>query len=273
MTMRLARLVLWLYVASHVALGLAFLIVPTTAAGLFPWPLPPLAARFMGSLFLAGAACGAVNIALGQSRGLTVVALVGVGNLLIAAAGILAVDAAGITIWMALWLAWFIGVAIVLIAIAVPSLARLADVPVPMPPSLRRYFRIHLAVVLPVGVVMFVFPVWAQPIWPWAMSPANIRLLGAFFLGAALISFWCQRQASWQTVLPTLALYAVFATAATVASVIHFNLFEPGRIITWVFFALYVFVASGAWYFLARYPSSGVRSRSSPGEGDQGGKA
>jgi hypothetical protein len=37
--------------------------------------------------------------------------------------------------------------------------------------------------------------------------------------------------------------------------VIHFSLFEPGRLITGVFFALYVFVASGAWYFLARYPA------------------
>jgi hypothetical protein len=47
----------------------------------------------------------------------------------------------------------------------------------------------------------------------------------------------------------------VFATAATVASVIHFNLFEPSRLITWVFFALYIFVATGGWYFLTRYPA------------------
>jgi hypothetical protein len=253
MTMRRARLVLWLYVASHVALGLLFLIVPTTAAGLFPWPLPPLAARFMGSLFLAGAACGAVNIRLGEGRGLTVLALVAIGNLLIVATGILAVDTSGITTGMALWLAWFVGVAIALLAVAFLSVPGLADVPIPMPRSLRRYFRIHLAIVLPVGVAMFLFPVWAQPIWPWAMAPVNIRLLGAFFAGAALISFWGQRQASWHTVLPTLALYAVFATAATVASLIHFGLFEPSRLITWVFFALYVFVASGGWYFLTRY--------------------
>jgi len=247
--------VLWPYVASHVALGLLFFIVPTTAAGLFPWPLPPLAARFMGSLFLAGAACGAVNIWLGEGRGLIVLALVAVGNLLIASTGLLALAATGITTGMALWLAWFIGVAIALLAIAVPSVAGLADEPSPMPSSLRRYFRIHLAVVLPVGVAMFVFPLWAQPIWPWAMAPVNIRLLGAFFLGAALISFWSQRQASWHTVLPTLALYAVFASAATVASLIHFGLFEPGRLITWLFFALYIFVATGGWYFLTRYPA------------------
>ena len=255
MTAWRGRLVLSLYVAAHVALGLLFLIVPTTAAGLFPWPLPPLAARFMGALFLAGAACGAVNIWLGASRGLNVLALVAVGNLLIAAAGILAVQASGITTGLALWLAWFIGVAIALLAVALLSVAGLADVPIPMPKSLRRYFRIHLAVVLPVGVAMFVFPLWAQPIWPWAMAPVNIRLLGAFFLGAALISIWCQRQASWHTVLPTLALYAVFASAATVASLIHFGLFEPGRLVTWMFFALYVFVACGGWYFLIRYPA------------------
>ena len=266
MKRRGVRVALWLYVVSHVALGLAFFLDPTAAAGLFPWPLPPLAARFMGSLFLGGAAAGAVCIALGPSRGQAVLALVAVGDLLIATTGILAVDASGITTAMALWLAWFIGVAIALLAVAFLSVAGLTDVPVPMPRSLRRYFRIHLAVVLPVGLAMFLFPAWAQPIWPWAMAVVNIRLLGAFFAGAALISFWGQRQTSWHTVLPTLALYAVFASAATVASVIHFSLFDPGRPITWVFFALYLVVAFGGWYFLVRYPAamtSWSRSRAS----------
>lgn len=244
------------YTVLNVVLGVAFLVIPAVAAAIFPWPLPPLAARFMGSLFLAGAACGSVNIALGVSRGLTVLALMAVGDLLIAATGVLALGEIGLTSQMLWWLGLFVGVAAVLLLTVVPAVRGLPDVPVPMPGSLRRYFRIHLCVVLPVGLAMFLFPVWAQPLWPWAMTPINVRLLGAFFAGAALTSFWCQRQRSWHSVVPTLALYAVFASAATVASVIHFGLFDAGRLATWAFFALYVFVAVGGWYFLAGYPAA-----------------
>jgi hypothetical protein len=253
---RATRLVLWLYVALNIGLGAWFLLVPTSAAGIFPWPLPPLGARFMGALFLAGAACAYTGLALGASRGLMVLALVAVGDMLIAATGLLALDQVAMSSAMAIWLALFIGVAAVLLAVVLPAVPAAATGGPPIvTPSLRRYFRIHLCVVLPVGIAMFVAPVWAQPIWPWAMTPINIRLLGAFFAGAAIISFWCQRQGSWTDVLPALALYAVFASAATVASVVHFGLFAPERVITWVFFALYLFVAAGAWFWLATYPA------------------
>jgi len=48
----------------------------------------------------------------------------------------------------------------------------------------------------------------------------------------------------------------VFAGAATVSSLIHFGLFEPGRLITWMFFELYLLVSTGAWYFLIRYQAA-----------------
>jgi len=59
-------------------------------------------------------------------------------------------------------------------------------------------------------------------------------------------------QKNWQAIQPLVGLYAVFTTFATIASIIHFRLFNPARIATWAFFALYVFVAIGAWFFLAR---------------------
>jgi hypothetical protein len=251
------RIVLSAYVALNVVLGAWFLLAPMSAAAIFPWPVAPLAARFMGSLFLAGAACGLVNLLLGPSRGLMVLALVAAGDLLIASVGLLALDQIAPTGGSLAWFALFVVVAILLLATVVPAVRGLPDAPVATPRSLRRYFRIHLAVVLPVGLAMFLVPAWAQGIWPWTLSPINVRLLGAFFVGAAVISLWSQAQASWHTVLPALALYAVFASAATIAAVVHRDLFDPARIVTWVFFALYVFVAAGAWWFLVRYPWTG----------------
>ena len=45
---------------------------------------------------------------------------------------------------------------------------------------------------------------------------------------------------------PTLAVYATFTWLALPAVAVHFGLFDPARLATWVFLALYVFVAIGA---------------------------
>ena len=241
-------------------LGIAFFLFPKESATLWPWMFPPLAARFMGSLFIGGAVCSAVNLRLGKSHGVFVMALMGVGDSLIALTGVFAIGEIGLTPALILWLAFFFGTALLLIAAALLAARGMPEAEgIAKPRSLRRFFLIHLAVVLPVGLTMFFIPLWAQPLWPWMMSPINVRFLGAFFLGAAFISMWCLRQRSWLTVLPALALYAAFATTATVASLIHFSLFNPARITTWAFFGLYVFVAAGSWYFwwrFSRVPSS-----------------
>jgi len=99
---------------------------------------------------------------------------------------------------------------------------------------------------------MYLGPGLAQHLWPWPLSPVNVRLLGAFFVGASILSIWSLRQRYWQAIRPLVTLYAVFTTLATLASILHFSLFSPGRIATWAFFALYLFVALGAWSFLVR---------------------
>jgi len=44
-----------------------------------------------------------------------------------------------------------------------------------------------------------------------------------------------------------------FVVIASVARTSARPLFNPARMITWAFFALYIFVAGGAWFFLARF--------------------
>jgi hypothetical protein len=44
-----------------------------------------------------------------------------------------------------------------------------------------------------------------------------------------------------------------FATLALIASFLHFNQFDPGRTVTWVFVALYAVVALGAWLAMLLY--------------------
>jgi hypothetical protein len=212
-----------------------------------------LAARFVGSLFLGGAASSLV--CLRYERGLFAMVLLAVGDALIALCGLLGIASIGFTPKMIGFLVAFLGFASLLTLAVVPAMNRAADAQgTQVTRALRGFFLVHLLVVLPVGASMVFLPSWARPLWPWQMAPVNVRLIGSFFFGAAFISLWALRQHFREPLRPVLALYALFASLATIASLIHFKLFDPARATTWAFFALYVFVAGGSWLFWSRLP-------------------
>lgn len=254
------RGILWLHTVVMGIAGFLFFVFPRESATLWPWLLAPLAARFMGSLFLGGAACSLACLRSRDDRGLFAMLLLAAGDALIALSGLLGVASIGVTPRMIGFLVFFTGTA-VLLALTVRQAIGTSSAGIPVGRALRGFFVIHLLVVLPVGVSMFVFPSWTQPLWPWQMTPINVRLIGSFFLGAAFISAWALRQRSAEPLLPVLALYAFFASLATTASLIHFNLFDPARTATWAFFALYLFVAGGSalfWWQISRTRASSV---------------
>jgi hypothetical protein len=252
-----ARVVLWVHTLAMGVAGALFFLLPQEGAALWPWTLPPLAARFMGALFFGGAACSLVFLWRRESRGWFVLVLLGIGDLLIAMSGVLGIREIGLNAATLRFLAFF-GVFALLLATAALAIRHEAAgaAPGPVSPALRAFFFIHLLVVLPVGASMFFLPGWAQPLWPWRMTPINVRLIGSFFLGAAFISFWALRHRHVQSLVAVLALYAVFATLATLAAWLHFALFDPARPVTWAFFALYVFVAAGSALFLLQLARS-----------------
>jgi hypothetical protein len=233
--------------------GLALYLLPREAAALWPWTLPPLAARFMGSWFLGGAACSLVFLRARDGRGVFVLVLLALGDALIASAGLLGIREVGPTPAMLGFLAFFTVAAVLLTVTALPVAGASARADgTPRTRGLRAFFVIHLLVVLPVGTAMLFFPGWAQPLWAWKMAPINVRLIGSFFFGAAFISAWAARQRAIESLRPTLVLYAMFSTAATIAALLHFDLFDAARRVTWLFFALYVFVAVGSGVLLWR---------------------
>lgn len=244
---------LWLHTLIAALAGFCLYLFPKTFSSLWPWALPPLAARFMGSLFLGGAFCTLLAALSSEPLPVDGPSLLGLGYLLIASVGLLEMSATGLTLKMTAWLAAFIAMALLFgVLLILGHQASRQENQSHLPRDLRVYFKIHLAVVLPVGLSMYLLPALAQKLWPWNLSIVNVRLLGAFFVGASILSIWCLRQKSWHDVQPLVGLYAVFTTLATVASILHFSLFNPARLVTWLFFALYLFVGVGAWYFLGR---------------------
>jgi len=263
-----ARGILLLHTLATGAAGVLFWVFPGESATVWPWPLPPLAVRFVGSLFLGGAACSLVCLRSREDRGLFAMVLLAVGDALIALSGLLDIASIGFTPRMIGFLVSFLGFASLLTLAVVPEMNRAADARgTRVTRALRGFFVIHLLVVLPVGASMYFLPSWAQPLWPWQMTPINVRLIGSFFFGAAFISLWALRQHSSEPLRPVLALYALFASLATIASLIHFKLFDPARATTWAFFALYVFVAGGSWLFWSQIPRESSRPPPRPPAG------
>jgi hypothetical protein len=101
--------------------------------------------------------------------------------------------------------------------------------------------------VAPVGLLMYLAPEVAQRFWPWTLPPINVRLIGSIFVATAVLTLWALRQRAWEEVRPRVVAGGMFATLALIASLLHFDLFDPGRLVTWLFVALYAIVAAGAW--------------------------
>jgi hypothetical protein len=254
MRIQLIKIGLWLHTSIVTLAGISLFLYPNKFSPLWPWALPPLAARFMAALLVGGGVCTILAALSPEPLPVEGPALLGLGDLLIVTVGLLDIGETGLNGRMIIWLAVFIGAALLLWALLLlrgPQISQMNDRWL-LTRGMRIYFLIHLAVALPVGLTMYLSPALGKQLWPWGLSLVNVRLLGAFFVGASILSIWILRQRSWQAIQPLVGLYAVFTTLATLASIIHFSLFNPGSVVTWIFFALYIFVALGAWFFLGR---------------------
>ena len=249
------KIALWLHTMITFITGSCLYLLPKSFSPMiWPWELPPLASRFMGSLLIGGAVCTALAALGGDPLPVEAPALLGLGDLLILSVGLMDIEQIGLTPRMLAWVTAFLGTMLLLWTLLPLRGRRSSEGKNQWSPSrgLRTYFVIHLCAVIPVGLTMYLVPELAERLWPWSLSIVNVRLLGAFFVGASILSIWSIRQRSWKDIRPVLGLYAVFTTLATLASIIHLTLFNPERIITWLFFALYLFVAIGAWYFILK---------------------
>ena len=96
------------------------------------------------------------------------------------------------------------------------------------------------------GLTMFLLPgPSGQTYWPWPLTPLVARYLGGLFIGIAVGAALCARSTEWSQVRLLFPPGLTFTGLSLVATTIHFASFNPARVATWLFFALYgaVFVA------------------------------
>ena len=250
MTTSTVRAILWLHTLIAGATGAALFLFPAIAGSYWPWPLPGLAARFVGALLL-GAAIDS-GLTAGARDELPVVGSLLMGLVLyglIGLTGVLALGALGASNGLLAWIALLGAVALGFGGLLATRVDTRRDRNRARPQSrfLRGLLWLDFTLVAPVGLLMYLAPEVAQRFWPWALPPINVRLIGSIFVATAALSLWALRQRTWEEVAPRVVAGGTFATLALIASFLHFNLFDPGRLLTWLFVAIYAIVAAGAW--------------------------
>jgi hypothetical protein len=187
-------------------------------------------------------------------------AAMGVGTLLVPLTGFITGD---VDRYMPLLLA----LTVLFGALAVANVALARSAPTrgswgPMTRPYATYFALHLALVIPVGIALYAAPEAMADVAPWPLSPVNVRLLSGVVLASAPLSVMALLDRDWAAVYPIAASHAVFVTLATAAMVIHFDLFDPARIRTWFFLALYVAAAIASTMAFVRATQARARTTS-----------
>ena len=244
------RTILWLHTLVAGAAGAALYLFPATAGSFWPWPLPALAARFVGALLLGAAIDTGLTAAARDERSVVGALLMGLVLYgLIGLTGVLALGTLGASNGLLAWIALFGVLALGFGGLLATRVDEPRDRTRTRPQSsfLRGLLWLDFALVAPVGLLMYLAPDVAQRFWPWNLPPINVRLIGSIFVATAGLTLWALRQHTWEAVGPSVAAGGTFATLALIASFLHFNLFDPGRPVTWLFVVVYAIVAAGAW--------------------------
>lgn len=118
---------------------------------------------------------------------------------------------------------------------------------------LRAVTWLEVVILAWAGAGLLFYPPVAQGVWPWSLTPLNMRYLGALYL-AALVAAWLQaRSGRWSPSRVVTTMIFVFTLVVTVLSFVHRDRFDSGRIETWIWFVLYIGVCVNAGVHLWLY--------------------
>jgi hypothetical protein len=230
------------------------LFLPAEIDQFLPFKVPPLHARFIGAMYIAGAAMmlmAAASNAWPAVRVVTVILAVWTGVLGIVS--LLHLDVFDWR-WRPTWFWWFayiwfpIGAAF--IAWNQRHETGHADKP-PLSPLLRRFLLVQgtVAVVLALGLLLA--PSTMIRLWPWGITPLLTQVYSAPFLAYGVGSLYTARQHGWDEARIPVIATLVLTSVAFVTSFLHLNLFNAANPSTWLWFCGLGLAASGLAAFVA----------------------
>lgn len=205
---------------------------PAQVARALPWTVPPMHARFIASMYLAGMLAMFLSLAARHAAAVRIpLVLASCWTGLLLLVSMLELDAFDFSrpqvwFWMGaylvypLWGAW--------LAHRGPS-AEHAD----------RNDAALLAIAALcalLGVALLVAPSHMTPAWPWKVSPLLAHIYAGPFLAYAICAVLLAREARPEARRIGLASMLAFALLALFASWLHMGLFSPERLASWLWF-------------------------------------
>ncbi len=201
--------------------------IPDRVDKAIPWLVPPLHARFLGSMYLSGAAFMLGDLARRYAEVRVVVPAIAIwtGMLFIVSLFHLGeFDYSRVQVWI-----WFAAYLIYpLIAVWLTWRHRGEHEPL-AGPELPRWARSYVLaqgiVVTLLALALLLVPNLMLAAWPWKITPLLAQLYSAPFLSYGLSSLILGRQQTWSEIRVAVIATLVFVAGVLLASIIHRELF------------------------------------------------
>ncbi len=123
---------------------------------------------------------------------------------------------------------------------------------------LRRFTKIEFGVLAVAGGTLFFIPDIARLIWPWSLTPFNMRFLGAIYLASLIGVAMLLRVGRWEPARLVASQIFTFTVVVLIVSLVNLSRFEPPTAITVAWFVLYTALPINAAYYL--WTSRALRS-------------
>lgn len=231
---------------------------PLEVATAIPWTVPPLHARFLGSMYLSGAAFMVGCMAARRwCQVRVVVPMIAIWTGLLFVVSVLHLEEFDRSLMQTkVWFGAYLVYPLIAIMFSVRHRgddAIDADHPADLPGWLGRYLVAQAAVLFVLGGALLLAPGYMVAVWPWKITPLLAHLYGAPFLSYAAGSVLLSRERAWPHVRVGIVGLLVFAASVLVSSVLHRALFSAGDTSDWLWFgALALSVAAMGYAMTAR---------------------
>jgi hypothetical protein len=256
---------------------------PASVERALPWAVPPLHARFLGAVYLAGVVFTAGCMLAGRWRSVRVVVpmiAIWTGTLFVVSLFHLEefdFDRAQPWVWFGAYLVYPL-VALGLVA-AHRGQDDAADAPALPGWACAAFAAIGIAATA-LALALLVAPGAMADRWPWPVTDLLAQIYSAPFLSLGVGALLLARERAWAPARIPVAALLVFTVAVLVASVIHRELFDAADPAAWLWFggfaaAAVAFAALAAAALMTpagadpsqrpAAPPAGVRSRGRPG--------
>jgi hypothetical protein len=214
-------------------------LFPAEIGSRLPLTVPPLHARLLGAMYLAGSVFMILAMLARtwpEIRVATIILAFWTGMLgVVSILNLSALDWSRGPLWF--WFVAYLGFPLIAFWVAWCQRSEAAH---PDEPEISGLLRIFLAaqgiVAISLAVCLLVAPLFMSEIWPWPVAPLVANIYGAPFLAFGLGSLYAARQHAWSEVRIAVIGTLVFALGVLGASLIHAGLFDTRTLSTWLWF-------------------------------------